>query len=127
MPGSARGLPTVKKTPSRAGSVVLWVVATVVVVGLAVWQQRTDPTRPRQGEVDAAGQSLTYTLLRKGGAGEPHRVTISAPDELSGNIRWRPFPGEEAFESLTMLRDAEELVGFLPARPAGSRFMFLPF
>lgn len=108
----------------QAGSVALWIAAFLIVLAVAAWQRWADTTHPKQGEVVVSGQTVTYRLLRSGPSGEPLRVTIAAPEEVSGNLRWRPYPGEEAVESLTMLRDGEQLVGFLPSKPPGGRLEY---
>ena len=108
----------------QAGSVALWIAALLIVLAVVAWQWWVDTTHPKQGDVVVSGQTVTYRFLRSGPSGEPLRVTIAAPEELSGNLRWRPHPGEEAFESLTMLRDGEQLVGFLPSRPPGDRLEY---
>ncbi len=108
----------------QAGSVALWIAALLIVLAVAAWQWQADTTHPKQGDVVVSGQTVTYRFLRSGTSGEPLRVTITAPEELIGNLRWRPYPGEEAFESLSMLRDGEQLVGFLPSQPPGGRLEY---
>ncbi len=110
--------------PGKVGGVVLWVVAVSVVLAVAAWQRMSDTTRPTRGEVVVSGKTMTYRLLRVGPAGEPIRVTIAAPEDVSGNLRWRPYPGEGAFESFTMLRDGEQVSGFLPAQSPGTQIEY---
>ena len=110
--------------PGKVGGVVLWVVAAVVVLAVVAWQRMSDTTRPTRGEVVVSGQTMTYRLLRVGPSGEPIRVTIAAPEDVSGNLRWRPHPGEGAYESFTMLRDGDRVVGFLPAQSPGTQLEY---
>lgn len=120
----ATGWTDERSRPGKVGGGVLWVVAAVVVLAVAAWQRMSDTTRPTRGEVVVSGQTMTYRLLRVGPSGEPIRVTIAAPEDVSGNLRWRPYPGEGAFESFTMLRDGDHVVGFLPAQSPGTQIEY---
>lgn len=111
-------------SPHRGLSLVMWVVALVVALAVGAWQHLNDTNVPHVGETTVAEESIAYRFVRTGAAGEPLRVTLTAPDVLSGNLRWRPVPGEQAFESSTMLRDGTDLVAFLPAQPPGSRLEY---
>jgi hypothetical protein len=71
-----------------------------------------------------AGETVSYRFARSGIAGEPLRVTIAAPAELTGTLRWRPYPDVETFGGITMLRDGEELFGLLPAQPPAGRLEY---
>jgi len=104
----------------------LWVIAVVIVLGAAAWQRMSDTTRPIQGEVLVSGQTVSYSLLGVGSSSEPIRVSVAAPEEVSGNLRWRAADGEGegAFQSSTMLRDGEQVVGFLPAQPPGTELEY---
>jgi hypothetical protein len=106
------------------GGVALWVVAVVVVLAVAAWQRMSDTTRPTRSKIVVSGQTMTYRLLRVGPSGEPIRVTITAPEDVSGNLRWRPYPGDGPFESFTMLRDGDQVVGFLPAQSPGTQLEY---
>jgi hypothetical protein len=107
-----------------AGSILLWILALLVMLGSAVWQRKTGPTHPQKGEVEIAGQTVPYTLLRSGTSGEPLRVTVGAPPEVTGTIRWRRYPTDEPFGALTMLRDGEVLVGLLPTQPPAGKLEY---
>jgi len=106
------------------GSVVLWALAFVIAGALGVWQRFTDPSGPREGRARLSDASVAYRFVREGPANEPIRVTLTAPDDVSGNLRWRLLSEDDAFESLTMLRDGADLVGFLPASPPGTRIEY---
>ena len=106
------------------GSVVLWAAALAVTLLAAAWQWWTGPSHPKEGEVVVSGKTVTYRFLRSGISGEPLRVAITAPAEVSGTLRWRRYPGEEPFGGITMLRDGEELFGLLPTQPPAGRLEY---
>lgn len=106
------------------GSVPLWAIALLIALSAAAWQWWSGPSRPRHGEVAVSGETVPYTFLRRGVAGEPLRVAIAAPAGLSGTLRWRPYPGDEPFGGITMLRDGEDLFGLLPVQPPGGRLEY---
>lgn len=107
-----------------AGSAVLWVAAVVIVLAAAAWQRWTGPSQPRSGEAVIAGQAVSYRFYRSGISGKPFRVSIPAPAEITGNVRWRPYPSEESFGTLTMVQDDGELFGLLPAQPPGGKLEY---
>ncbi|MGD8895221.1 MAG: hypothetical protein PVJ73_04220 [Acidobacteriota bacterium] len=109
---------------SAPGSVLLWAAALAVTLTAAAWQWWTDPTPPREGEVVISGTTVRYSFLRSGVVGEPLRVAIAAPADLSGTLRWRPHPGDEPFGGITMLHDGEELFGLLPPQPPGGQLEY---
>jgi hypothetical protein len=114
-PGEAR---------ARLVSRVLWTLALAVAVGAATWQWHTAPAHPREGELEIAGVTVPYRLPRDGAAGQPLRVTVAAPPEVTGTLRWRRYPAEQAFEGVSMLRDGAVLVGVLPSQPPGGRLEY---
>lgn len=106
------------------GSAILWVAALLVMLSAAFWQRQTGPTHPQQGEVEIAGQSVPYRLLRSGTSGEPLRVTVGAAPEVTATMRWRHYPTEEQFQGTTMLRDGDVLVGLLPTQPPAGKLEY---
>ncbi len=106
------------------GSVALWAAALVIMLAAAAWQRRSGPSHPKGGEAVVAGRTVSYRFHRSGIAGEPFRVSIPAPEEVSGNVRWRRYPGEEPFGTLTMVRDDGELFALLPTQPPAGRLEY---
>ncbi len=106
------------------GSAPLWAAAVLITATAAAWQWWTGPSRTQQGKVVISGKAVPYRFLRSGISGEPLRVAIAAPPEVSGTLRWRRYPGEEPFGGITMLRDGEELFGLLPHLPPAGRLEY---
>ena len=93
-------------------------------LGAAAWQRHTGPTHPRQGDVEIAGEKVPYRLLRSGDSGQPLRVTVAAPPEVTGTLNWRRYPTDEPFRAVTMLRDGDLLVGLLPSQPPAGKLEY---
>lgn len=89
---------------SRVASVLLWLVAFVLTVFLAVFQRATGPSYPVRGSVEVGvGRSLDYRLLRSHAGGGGLSVSIPAPGHGGrATLEWRRFPTEEAFQRVEM-------------------------
>jgi hypothetical protein len=90
----------------------------------AVWQRQTGPSHPKQGEAVIAGQAVSFRFYRSGISGEPFRVSIPAPAEVSGNVRWRRYPSEEPFGTLTMVQEDGGLFALLPTQPPAGKLEY---
>jgi hypothetical protein len=106
------------------GSVILWVAALAIMLAAAAWQRRSGPSHPKRGEAVIAGQNVSYGFHRRGISGEPFRVSIPAPSEVTGNVRWRRYPSEEPFGTLTMVRDDGGLFALLPTQPPAGKLEY---
>jgi hypothetical protein len=104
--------------------VVLWAAALVIMLAAAAWQRQTGPSHSKDGEAVVAGRTVSYRFHRSGISGEPFRVSIPAPAEVSGNVRWRRYPVEEPFGTLTMVRDDGELFALLPTQPPAGKLEY---
>ena len=65
----------------RTSSILLWVLAFVLTVVIAVYQRMTGPTHPVRGTEIVEGKEISYRLLRSYTAFEKLPVKITVPDE----------------------------------------------
>lgn len=108
---------------ARATSVLLWVLAFVVSVGLGVFQRMTGPTYPKHGRVVVSGEELRYSLLRTHGGVGGLRVRITGVDEpVQGVVSWRRYPTGEPWQALPMARtEAGALEAEIPHQPPAGK------
>jgi hypothetical protein len=106
------------------GSVALWAAALAMMLAAATWQRQSGPSRPKEGEAVLAGQTVSFRFHRSGLSGDPFRVSIPAPPEVTGNVRWRRYPSTEPFGTLTMVREDDGLFALLPTQPPAGKLEY---
>ena len=105
--------------------VLLWLAALLITVGTAAWQRRSGPTYPARGAVTLGGEEIRYRLLRTQttGAALPVRIRAAAP-EVAGELAWRRYPSDHAWQSLPLARAGEEMVAELPSLPPAGKLEY---
>ncbi len=103
--------------------VVVWAMAVVVTLTLAVFQRMTGPTHPRRGSVSVEGRRIDYRLLRShgGGGGLPVSLDVKGLSDASAVLRWRLYPGEHPWHELSMERQEGHLVAVVPHQPPAGK------
>ena len=97
-------------------SLALWSIALLVTLGSATWQRLTGPTYPARVEAAIDGQRIEGRLLRSQTIDAAVPVSLQAADGLTGEVRWRRWPGEHPWQSVALQRAEDRLVGELPAQ-----------
>jgi hypothetical protein len=108
----------------RSISIVLWVVAFLVTVLLALFQRATGPSYPKRGAVVVGdGQEIQYRLPRSNNGRETIRVTVPAPDPAAGAVlSWRRFPTNDDYSKIPMFRNADGVYeAEIPNQPAAGK------
>ncbi|MBN2800155.1 MAG: hypothetical protein JXX28_13530 [Deltaproteobacteria bacterium] len=100
---------------------LLWALAVVLTLSLAVYQRRSGPTYPLRGELTAQATTAPYKLLRSATTGAPAEITLPALDGVEGSLLWRRYPSREAFEEVPLRHQGEALVGDLPSQPPAGK------
>lgn len=109
---------------ARAVPALLWLAALLLMASTAVWQRLTGPTHPKRGRTPVAGHDVSWRLLRSATSGEPFLVSVSAPEGVSGVVRWRRFPTGEPFAAAPMRREGGALVALLPSQPPAGKLEY---
>jgi hypothetical protein len=116
---------------ARVVSVALWVMATALMLAAGSYQERTGPTYPVHGTLEAAGASRSYALPRTEITGRELRVAVPDPGEGStGRVVFRRFPTDEPFTTVPMRRETDgegeaQLVARLPSQPPAGKLEYL--
>lgn len=121
------------RKPSRKTSMLLWVLAFLLMVVAAGYQRRTGPTRPLRGEVELAGETVRYSLLRSSwSSATEESAAVEVPDPfggaVTGTLRYRRFRTDDPFTDAAMRRetidDEPMFVGDLPAQPSAGKLEY---
>ena len=99
-------------------SVTLWVVAVLVTLASVVWQRMTGPTYPLNVESTVGGLAVSGELLRTRTIDTTVPVELEAEAGITGEVQWRRWPSDAAWQTVPLVRDGDQLVGELPGQLA---------
>lgn len=103
----------------------LWGVALLLMLAAAVYQRRTGPSYPLRGEVEVAGESFIYELVRSGISSEGARVSIPEPEgAVTARLHYRRFKTDDPFTTVELRSADDQLVADLPGQPAAGKLEY---
>lgn len=103
-------------------SVLLWVLAFVLSVSIAVYQRLTGPTHPVRASETIKGKTISYKLLRSHTAFENLPVTIEAPDEnVKAWLSHKRLNTDDEWTEIEMTREGKYLKGDVPGQPSAGK------
>lgn len=112
-------------------AILLWILAFILTIAMAVYQRVTGPTYPIDGEYTAAGETYEYTLHRThelvatGEHGTDHVVRIPVPDtSATATLYYRKLGVDEPFTPVPMQHEDGHLIAPLPAQPPAGKLVY---
>jgi hypothetical protein len=110
---------------SLARSGLLWTIAVVLTIVSAAWQRLSGPTIPARGQVALGGETIRYRLDRAhaGSGDQPVRIEV-ADRSVTGEVRWRRYPSDDAWQTIVMTRDGRALTAALPNQPHAGKLEY---
>lgn len=104
---------------------LLWVIAVVITLGSAVFQRMTGPTYPVRGSVTVGGLDVELRLTRTHGGPGDQPVVLAVPDpSVQGEVAWRRYPTADAWQTLPLTRNGEDLEAALPHQPVAGKLEY---
>jgi len=103
-------------------SILFWILSFVLMVVSAYYQRTTGPTYPESGEVEVAGQTIKYKLIRtwEGETDADISVDVEGTD-LVGKYRYKRYKSFDEWTEKPMQRIGEELHAYLPGQAAAGK------
>lgn len=103
-----------------------WTLAIVITLAAAVYQRGTGPTYPRRVSFDLGDASYAQRLPRSHGGATGCPVAIEVPDrDVTGVLRFRRYPTDEAWTTMTLRREGDVLEGELPRQPPAGKLEYV--
>ncbi|MBU1706915.1 hypothetical protein KKB28_03255 [bacterium] len=103
-------------------SLALWILALVITLSIAVYQRKTGPTYPIDGEAQLSGAPVSYVFLRShGGEGGALVEVVVEDGETEGVLVWRRYPTKENWTEVRMHRELNKLVSEIPHQPPAGK------
>ena len=114
-------------TQSTKG-IILWVVAVIFTLGIAVYQRTTGPTYPDSGTIEFNNQEIDYKLLRSANSDAPATIKLEdIPQGINAELHYRRFKTEEPLTELAFTREGNDLIALLPPEPPAGKLAYTVF
>jgi hypothetical protein len=104
---------------------LLWVLALLLVLAAASYQDRTGPSYPLRGSFPADGESVAFELPRTQETTRDARVELPAPGGVTGGRLWfKRFGTDDPYTAIPLTRAGERLGAELPAQPPAGKLEY---
>jgi hypothetical protein len=113
----------------RGRKAILWLLATLLMLGSVIYQRMTGPTHPFRGAFSLGGEKLGYRLSRSGDSSRDERIALPDPGRgITGTLHYRRFRSQDPFAAQPLVaegRDGKpELAARLPRQPAAGKLEY---
>jgi len=106
-------------------NIFIWLFAIAFTLTIAVYQRMTGPSYPVRGKVEIGGQEIKYRLIRTYDGSDDAPIKIVAADSsIKGELKLRRFKSYDTWQTQTMQRKGDTLIGYLPHQEAAGKIMY---
>jgi len=104
---------------------LLWILAVIITLAVAVYQRMTGPTYAYRGKADVGGTEIKFKLPRNAENVKDCEVWVKAPVEnIIGNLEYKRYKTEDPWTKIPMERHDDKLVAFLPKQPMAGKLAY---
>lgn len=104
--------------------VLIWVVAVVITIAAAYYQRMSGPTQPKNYSFELNDSEVEFTLPRSNQGVSDFYIKLQMPEDVSGQVIYRRFPTNEAWDTLQLTRSNDTLKVLLPTQPAAGKLEY---
>ncbi len=103
----------------------IWIIAVVVTIATVIYQRKTGPTYPVASSVEISGEIIEIDLPRSHGGDSDREFRFLIEDEaINGSIVYKRFKTADPLDTVTLVRQGAELVGYLPYQPPAGKLEY---
>ncbi len=105
---------------------VLWIIAFLITISLAIYQKKTGPTYPVSGHLTVDGIKIDYTFKRShGGAGDQEvSVGVEGEGEINAVLYYKRYRVKENWTKIQMQKIGKNFTAFLPHQPPAGKLEY---
>jgi len=104
---------------------VLWVLAIVITLASVVYQRKTGPTYPVDGEIEINGKTVTYHLMRSQNTGENAEIDLgAAKPEFNATLKWKRYKSHDDWALTPFMMVDGHLKAYLPSQPPAGKIIY---
>lgn len=106
-------------------SILLWVLAVILTLGISTYQRMTGPTKPMRGEIIVNQQTLKYKLIRTWGKDSPAEIMLSEEfRDFQAVLVYKRFKSHDNWDTIPFIEKDQFLVASLPQLPAAGKMIY---
>jgi len=106
-------------------SLIIWLIALILTLLLAVFQRMTGPTYPVSGIVEFNNEIAEYEFDRSHGGEGDHIVQIRNDDAgLQAELFWKRYKTKDEWTRVIMQRNENMLMANLPHQPKAGKLLY---
>jgi hypothetical protein len=105
-------------------NILLWVLAFIITVLVAVYQRVTGPTYPLTGKYTFVGKEFKYKLLRSYGEKSDCEITIETDKDINGYLFYKRYKTKDEYTKVPMVNKNGKLSGYLPYQPPAGKLQY---
>ncbi len=107
-------------------NILLWVLAFIITLSVAIYQRITGPTYPLSGKYTFVGKEYEYKLLRSFGEKADCGITLVTDKGINGTLFYKRYKTNDEYTKVEMVNKKGKLTGYLPYQlPAGKLQYFV--
>ncbi|MBN2134918.1 MAG: hypothetical protein JW737_04240 [Acidobacteria bacterium] len=107
-------------------SVLLWILAVILTLGISVYQRITGPTNPVRGTETFMDSEISYKLLRSYTKFENLPVEIKADNkDITAELHYRRYKADENWTIIEMVREGDSLKSSIPGMDSAAKVEYI--
>ena len=104
---------------------LIWIITIILTLFAATYQRITGPTYPESYAFENEGKVYRVKFPRSHGGSSEMRIRVPIDDQdISGKLVYRRFPTNDPWDSVRMVQDEGQLVGYLPGQPPAGKLEY---
>ncbi len=112
-----------ENTRLQAG--ILWSLAIIITLASVVYQRKTGPTYPVQGEVNIEGKTVGFYFPRSQNTSTSAEIDLSAAKpEFNATLRWKRFKSNDTWRLTPFMMVDGHLKASLPSQPPAGKLIY---
>ncbi|MBE9491098.1 MAG: hypothetical protein IMY67_12440, partial [Bacteroidetes bacterium] len=109
----------------KTKGIILWIVAMIFTLGIAVYQRTTGPTYPASGVIEFNNHKIDYKLLRSANSDAPATIKLDdIPQRIEAVLHYRRFKTDEPLKQVDFMQQETDLIALLPAEPPAGKLEY---
>ncbi|MGD8777652.1 MAG: hypothetical protein PVH88_01675 [Ignavibacteria bacterium] len=106
-------------------NLLLWTLAFIITITIAVYQRMTGPTHPVSGSVKIDNEIIEYRFYRSHGGKSDHQVVlVTGKASFNAVLFWKRFKTNDEFTSVRFFTRGDSLVAVLPHQPPAGKLEY---
>jgi len=110
---------------TKQQAALLWVLTVMITLASVIYQRKTGPTYPVDGELDVNGKRVTYHLPRSWNTGESALIQLgSEAPGINAILKWKRFRSHDAWQLQSLIAQNGALEARLPSQPPAGKIIY---